>query len=63
MNSNKSKLRENVLISVTSRQDGQCVLRSCDQMVTGRNLRYGRALAIIRGEEYLGAVSNFQKKP
>ena len=27
-------------------------------MVTGRRLRYGRALAIIQAEEYLSAVSN-----
>ena len=42
----------------TSRQGlSSCLLRSCDQMVTGRRLRYGRALAIIQAEEYLDAVS------
>ena len=42
----------------TSRQgSSSCLLRSCDQMVTGRKLRYGRALSIIQAEEYLDAVS------
>ena len=42
----------------TSRQgSSSCLLRSCDQMVTGRRLRYGRALAIIQAEEYLDAVT------
>ena len=42
----------------TSKQGfSSCLLRSCDQMVTGRRLRYGRALAIIQAEEYLDAVS------
>ena len=48
------------LIAVSDRQDnGQtCVARSCNRLVTGRRLKYGRALAIIRTEEYLDAVSN-----
>ena len=48
------------LTSVSDRQDnGQtCVARSCNRLVTGRRLKYGRALAIIRTEEYLDAVSN-----
>ena len=32
---------------------GQCLSRSCDQSVTGRNLMYSRALQIIQSEEYL----------
>ena len=34
------------------RQDG-CFTRSCDQIITGRNLMYGRALQIVQNEEYL----------
>ena len=37
---------------------GVCIARSsCNQQVVGRELRYGRALAIIQSEEYLDAVS------
>ena len=36
---------------------GDCLRRtSCSQLVSGRNLRYGRALAIIQDEEYLNVV-------
>ena len=45
------------LILVSSLQDGACILRSCNQLVSGRNLQYGRALAIIRMQEYLDVVS------
>merc|ERR1712223_2128815 len=42
------------------RQDnlgGTCIARSsCNQMVVGRELRYGRALAIIQSEEYLNVI-------
>ena len=36
--------------------DGQCRRRSCDQQVTGRRLRYSRAVEIINDEEYLDEV-------
>ena len=43
---------------LTERQDrASCLVRSCNQLVTGRRLRYGRALAIVNNEEYLDAVS------
>ena len=43
---------------LTERQDrASCLVRSCNQLVTGRRLRYGRALAIVNNEEYLEAVS------
>ena len=35
-----------------ARQDG-CFVRTCDQIITGRNLRYGRVLQIVQNEEYL----------
>jgi hypothetical protein len=34
------------------------VLQHCPQVVTGRNLPYGRALDIIQNEEYLSAVDS-----
>ena len=33
-----------------------CLLRSCDQYITGRDLTYQRALEIVENEEYLVAV-------
>lgn len=33
-----------------------CLLRTCDQYVTGRDLTYERALQIVQNEEYLVAV-------
>ena len=41
---------------VSERQDRRCLRRSCNQMITGRDLRYGRALAIVHNEEYLNEV-------
>ncbi len=32
---------------------GQCLIRTCDRTITGRRLRYARALQIIQTEEYL----------
>ena len=34
-------------------QDGQCIVRQCNQQITGRRLTYDRALEIIQEEEYL----------
>jgi hypothetical protein len=34
-----------------------CIARSCNLSIIGRSLTYGRALAIILGEEYLQEVS------
>lgn len=34
----------------------QCLIRTCTQTVSGRNLAYGRALQIIQTEEYLQAT-------
>lgn len=33
-----------------------CLLRTCDQYITGRDLTYQRALEIVQNEEYLVAV-------
>ena len=33
-----------------------CLLRTCDQYITGRDLTYERALEIVQNEEYLVAV-------
>ena len=33
-----------------------CLLRTCDQYITGRDLTYQRALQIVENEEYLVAV-------
>ena len=33
-----------------------CLIRTCDQYVTGRDLTYSRALEIVQNEEYLVAV-------
>ena len=38
--------------------DGQC--RRCDQIVTGRNFEYSRALEIIQEEEYLRKFFEFK---
>ena len=38
--------------------NGVCAGRFCNQLVTGRDLRYGRALAIIQSQEYLLVVSD-----
>ena len=35
---------------------GQCLSRSCNQFITGRNLPYNRVLEIIQAEEYLESV-------
>ena len=34
----------------------ECFVRRCDQTITGRDLRYNRALEIIQDEEYLSAA-------
>ena len=33
--------------------NGQCIIRQCNQIITGRRLSYARALEIIQEEEYL----------
>ena len=33
--------------------NGQCIVRQCNQFITGRRLAYHRALEIIQEEEYL----------
>lgn len=33
-----------------------CLLRTCEQTITGRDLTYQRALEIVQSEEYLVAV-------
>ena len=38
------------------RQSNQCFVRQCDQLITGRNLLYARALEIIQNEEYLSVA-------
>ena len=53
-----------IVPELTERQDrASCLVRSCNQLVTGRRLRYGRALAIINNEEYLDAVSLLTSTP
>ena len=34
----------------------ECFVRRCDQIITGRDLQYNRALEIIQDEEYLSAA-------
>ena len=46
-----------ICITISCRLGGACIGRSCNQIVSGRRLRYGRALAIIQQQEYLEAVS------
>ena len=41
---------------IQKRQSNQCFVRQCDQLITGRNLLYARALEIIQNEEYLSAA-------
>jgi len=38
------------------RPEPTCLLRTCDQYITGRDLTYERALEIVQNEEYLVAV-------
>ena len=33
-----------------------CYVQTCHQIISGRNLRYSRALQIVQSEEYLNAV-------
>ena len=33
--------------------NAECYIRQCDQIITGRNLLYSRALEIVQNEEYL----------
>lgn len=39
-----------------NQQEPTCLLRTCDQYITGRDLTYERALEIVQNEEYLVAV-------
>ena len=43
---------------IVARQQRTCLLRSCNQIIIGRRLRYGRVLAIVNNEEYLREVSH-----
>ena len=43
---------------IVEKQQRTCLLRSCNQIIIGRRLRYGRALAIVNNEEYLKEVRN-----
>ena len=43
---------------IVARQRQRCILRSCNQLIIGRRLRYGRVLAIVNNEEYLREVSH-----
>ena len=43
---------------IVARQRQTCLVRSCNQLIIGRRLRYGRVLAIINNEEYLKEVRN-----
>ena len=40
-------------LSLSQFVPGQCLIRNCDQSITGRNLRYSRVLQIIQTEVYL----------
>ena len=42
---------------VPEKQEQRCVRLQCNQLISGRQLRYGRVLAIIHREEYLKEVS------
>ena len=37
-------------------RNSYCYVQTCHQIITGRNLRYSRALKIIQSEEYLNAA-------
>ena len=41
---------------VAEQAEPTCLIRTCDQYVTGRDLTYTRALEIVQNEEYLVAV-------
>ena len=43
----------NEFIQQSQPQNQQCYIRTCDQIITGRNLLYARALEIVQDEEYL----------
>ena len=38
------------------RRQDTCFVRTCNQLISGRNLRYGRVLEIVQNEEYLDAA-------
>ena len=38
------------------RRQDTCFVRTCNQVISGRNLRYGRVLEIVQNEEYLDAA-------
>ena len=38
------------------RRQTTCFTRTCDQVITGRNLNYNRVLEIVQNEEYLSAA-------
>lgn len=42
--------------SQQQQSEATCLLRTCDQYITGRDLTYQRALEIVQNEEYLVAV-------
>ena len=45
-----------IVVARVGKQQRTCLLRSCNQIIIGRQLRYGRALAIVNNEEYLKEV-------
>ena len=45
-----------IVVARVGKQQRTCLLRSCNQIIIGRQLRYGRALAIVNNEEYLREV-------
>ena len=38
------------------RRQTTCFTRTCDQLISGRNLQYNRVLEIVQNEEYLSAA-------
>lgn len=44
-------------IQLTPDFENECLLRTCTQTLTGRDLNYGRILDIIQNEEYLSVIS------
>ena len=52
----KNIISEDQNRTITKNTKPNCYVQTCHQIISGRNLRYSRALQIIQSEEYLNAV-------
>ena len=48
--------QEQYLSTTEKNTNTYCYVQTCHQIISGRNLRYSRALQIVQSEEYLNAV-------